>query len=138
MSYININEVDKTLENIKPASSDDIAYVPLNSSDGPTGKYVVVSDYTDFTQTYGIDPEPNGSMMTSWDFAANLLLRNMPVMVRRITNVVDDEGYDTDEELPGVSTASRIIKVATVTGTNIQGSSQTGKQIEYIVPTGKT
>lgn len=138
MSYININEVDKTLENIKPASSDDIAYVPLNSTDGPTGKYVVVSDYSDFTQTYGIDPEPNGSMMTSWDFAANLLLRNMPVMVRRVTNVVDDDGYDTDKELPGVSTASRIIKVPAVTGTNIQSSNQNSKAIEYIVPAGKT
>lgn len=118
MSYININEVDKTIQNLAPATNDNITYVPLNSSDGPSGQYIVVSNYSDFVQLFGTDPNPESALMTSWDYAANLLLRNMPVMVRRITSYIDDNGNDDIEKgyLPGVSRASGLLKVAEVTG----------------------
>ena len=122
MSYINIHEVDKTLQNLAPATNNNITYVPLNSTDGPSGVYTVVASYSDFVQVFGNDTNPNSTMMTSWDYAANLLLRNMPVMIRRITSYVDDEGNDGDF-LPGVSTAKGLFKVKDVTGTATKSSS---------------
>ena len=95
MSYIKINEVDKTISDLSPITSDNIVYIPINSSDGPSGVYNVLQSYTDFVDMYGIDPNPNSAVMTSWDYAANLLLRNMPVMVRRITHFLDNDGNDT-------------------------------------------
>lgn len=122
MSYINIHEVDKTLQNLAPATNNNITYVPLNSTDGPSGVYTVVASYSDFVQVFGNDPNPNSTMMTSWDYAANLLLRNMPVMVRRITSYIDDEGNDVGF-LPGVSTAKGLFKVKDVTGTATKSKS---------------
>lgn len=116
MSYININEVDSTIESLSRANNNNIAFVPLNSTDGPSGSYAVMTSYTEFVQTYGDDPNPNSPIMTSWDYAANLLLRNMPVMVRRITNTIDEDGNDTSEMLPGVSTATGLLKVPDITG----------------------
>ena len=120
MSYININEVDKTIQDLSPITSDNIVYIPLNSTDGPAGVYNVLQDYGDFVRIYGQDPEAGSPIMTSWDYAANLLLRNMPVMVRRIVNFIDDEGNDLPVKLgdndksgplPGVSYASCLLKV---------------------------
>ena len=116
MSYINITEVDSTVQNLSAATNNNIAFVPLNSSDGPSGSYILMSDYTTFTQTFGIDPNPNSTIMTSWDYAANLLQRNMPVLVRRITSVIDADGNDTDTLLSGVSTAKALLKIPEVTG----------------------
>lgn len=116
MSYININEVDKTVQDLAPAQSDNIVYVPLNSTDGPSGVYNVLQDYSDFVSIYGSDPNPNSTMMTSWDFAANLLLRKMPVMVRRITREIDEDGNDTNKLLPGASLSTGLLKVNDVIG----------------------
>lgn len=124
MSYININEVDKTISDLSPITNDNIVYIPINSTDGPSGVYNVLQSYTDFVNMYGSDPNPNSVVMTSWDYAANLLLRNMPVMVRRITNYVDEDGNDKplvkgDEKsglLPGASRAKGILKIADVAG----------------------
>lgn len=116
MSYINILEVDKTIQSLASADNNNIAYVPLNSTDGPSGKYVVLANYSDFVQTFGNDPNPNSSLMSSWDYAANLLLRNMPVMVRRITHEIDENGNDTDVLLEGASMARGLFKIEDVTG----------------------
>lgn len=116
MSYININEVDKTVQDLAAVNSDNIVYVPLNSTDGPSGVYNVLYDYGDFVSLYGYDPNKSTDMMTSWEFAANLLLRKMPVMVRRITRPIDDEGNDIpDQVLEGASQATGILKVNDVT-----------------------
>lgn len=120
MSYININEVDKTIQDLSPITSDNIVYIPLNSTDGPSGIYTLLQSYSDFTQIFGQDPDAGSATMTSWDYAANLLLRNMPVMVRRITNFIDEDGNDLPVKLddvensgplPGVSYASTLLKV---------------------------
>ena len=116
MSYINISEVDKTIQSLASADNDNIAYVPLNSTDGPSGRYVVLANYSDFVQTFGNDPNPNSALMSSWDYAANLLLRNMPVMVRRITHEIDEAGNDTDVLLEGASMARGLFKIKDVTG----------------------
>ena len=112
MSYININEVDRTIQDLAPITSDNIVYVPVNTTDGPSGVYTVLQSYDDFVRMYGQDPNPNSAVMTSWEYAANLLLRKMPVMVRRITNFVDDEGNDKfNDFLPNTSNASAVVAI---------------------------
>lgn len=131
MSYININEVDKTIQDLSPITSDNIVYIPLNSTDGPAGVYTVMQSYSDFVRIYGQDPEAGSPIMTSWDYAANLLLRNMPVMVRRIVNFIDDEGNDlpvklNDTEksgpLPGVTYAECLLKVKDIDNLNTEAA----------------
>lgn len=116
MSYININEVDKTVQDLAPIVSDNIVYVPLNSSDGPSGIYNIIQSYGDFVSIYGNDPNPDSPLMSSWDFAANLLLRRMPVMVRRITRKIDEYGNDTNKMLAGAALAKGLLKVYDVLG----------------------
>lgn len=111
MSYIKIHEVDKTIQDLAPITSDNIAYIPINSTDGPIGRYTVLQSYDDFVRIYGTDPNPNSPVLTSWEYAANLLLRKMPVMVRRIGCKVDDDGIDTAELLTGAETAKGILKL---------------------------
>lgn len=111
MSYIKIHEVDKTIQDLAPITSDNIAYIPLNSTDGPIGRYTVLQSYDDFVRVYGSDPNPNSPLLTSWEYAANLLLRKMPVMVRRIGYKIDADGNDTTELLTGAATARGILKL---------------------------
>jgi len=136
MSYIRINEIDSTIQNLAPITNDNIAYVPLNSTDGPSGVNVVLGTYGDFIQIFGNDPNPQSRLMSSWDYAANLLLRNIPVMVRRITSFVDDYGYDTMELLPGVSVARGLTKVKDVTGISIAANTLAATAMDYVYPYG--
>lgn len=118
MSYIHINEVDNTMQRILASTTEHITYVPINSTDGPSGVYYVLDSYTQLCNIFGGDANPNSALMTSWEYAANLLLNNMPVMVRRITSFVSDDGKDDVEKglLPGVSVAKGLIKVKDLTG----------------------
>lgn len=117
MAYININEVDKTSVTAPTAVQRNTVFVPINSSDGPSDKPVLCTSYEQFMQTFGTDPNTSSSQMTSWEYAANLLLHKMPVMVRRITHYLDSEGNNTVKAdnvaesgpLAGVGLASGII-----------------------------
>lgn len=118
MAYININESDKTALNVLSAVQRNTVFCPLNSSDGPSDKPVLCTSYSQFVQTFGTDPNTNSTQMTSWEYAANLLAQEFPVMVRRITHYLDDEGNNKvktegDDEsgpLEGVELASAIVK----------------------------
>lgn len=145
MSYIHINEVDKTITDVYPITNDNIAYIPLNSTDGPSGVYTVLQSYSDFTRIYGQDPDAGSATMTSWDFAANLLLRNMPVMVRRITNFIDDDGNDLPVKLddvensgplPGVSYASTLLKVQDTEGLGTGTQTKVETPVKYTLAKG--
>ena len=109
MPYININEYDYTITGPKSIGGNIVA-IPINASDGPSDRWVTVHTYDDFVQLFGTDPNPSGDFGSSWQYAANLLLRNMSVCVRRITHTLDDEGINK-ELLPGVSIAKAIIKL---------------------------
>lgn len=114
MPYINIKEYDNTI--VGPKSSNQlIVAVPINSKDGPADRWVQMNTYDEFIQTFGPNPDPNGQFGNSWEYAANLLMREMTVMVRRITNVLNEDGTNTSDLLPGVATAKNIIKVASLT-----------------------
>lgn len=109
MPYININEYDYTITGPKSIGGNIVA-IPINASDGPSDRWVTVHTYDDFVQLFSTDPNPSGDFGSSWQYAANLLLRNMSVCVRRITHTLDDEGINK-ELLPGVSIAKAIIKL---------------------------
>lgn len=123
MAYININEVDKTSITAPIAVERNTVFVPINSSDGPSDKPVLCTSYDQFIQTFGTDPNTGSSQMTSWEYAANLLLHRLPVMVRRITHYLDNDGNNTVKTaniresgpLAGVGLASGV-----VTGPNIE------------------
>lgn len=110
MPYININEYDYTITGPKSISGNIVA-VPINASDGPSDKWITVHTYDDFVQIFGDNPAPNDPFGNSWEYAANLLLRNMSVCVRRITNVLDSDGLNTPETLPDINTAKAVIKI---------------------------
>lgn len=112
MPYININEYDYTITGPKSIGGNIVA-IPINASDGPSDRWVTVHTYDDFIQMFGSDPTPNGDFGSSWQYAANLLLRNMSVCVRRITHTLDEEG-NNKELLPGVSVAKAIIKLKNI------------------------
>lgn len=109
MPYININEYDYTITGPSSVGGNIVA-IPINASDGPSDRWVTVHTYNDFVQLFGSDPTPNGDFGSSWQYAANLLLRNMSVCVRRITHTLDEDGVNK-ELLPGVSIAKAIIKL---------------------------
>lgn len=112
MPYININEYDYTITGPKSVGGNIVA-IPINASDGPSDRWVTVHTYDDFVQLFGADPNPNGDFGSSWQYAANLLLRNMSVCVRRITHTLNEEGTNK-ELLPGVSIAKAIIKLKNI------------------------
>ncbi len=118
MAYININEIDKT--NVTNAISNNlnVTLLPLNATDGPSDDPVLVTKYEDFVSVFGNNPDPSSSLMTSWEYAANLLLNKMPVMVRRVTHFLNADGTNSYKKagndstglLPGVNTAGALIK----------------------------
>lgn len=117
MPYINIKEYDYTITAPKQQKYNIVA-VPINASDGPSDKWVTIHNYDDFVQTFGTNPNTTATFGSSWEYAANLLLRGMSVCVRRITNVLTEEG-DNAELLEGVDTAKAVIKVKDVIGNDI-------------------
>lgn len=121
MPYININEYDYTITGPK-SSSGNVVAVPINANDGPSDRWITVHTYDDFVQIFGNNPNTSSAFGNSWEYAANLLLRGMSVCVRRITNVLTDEG-DNAEQLEGVSTAKAVIKVKDVVGSETAGGS---------------
>ena len=118
MAYININEIDKT--NVTNAISNNlnVTLLPINATDGPSDEPVLVTRYEDFVSVFGNNPDPSSSLMTSWEYAANLLLNKMPVMVRRVTHFLNADGTNSHKKagndstglLPGVNTAGALIK----------------------------
>ena len=114
MPYINIHEYDYTIT-APHTYSENIVAVPINSTDGPSDKWITVSDYNEFIQMFGNNPNSAGSFGNSWEYAANLLLRGMSVLVRRITHELDEDGNNV-KMLPGVSTARTPIKIKNVIG----------------------
>lgn len=119
MSYIHIDEVDNTMLLTTTTATEHIAFVPINSTDGPSGINYVLSSYNDLRKIFGEDANPSSLLMTSYEYAANLLLQGMPVMVRRITRYVSENGRDDLDKgyLPGVSVAKGLVKVKDLTGT---------------------
>lgn len=115
MPYININEYDYTITGPK-TYGENIVAIPLNASDGPSDTWVTVNTYDDFVQLFGPNPNPNSTLGNSWEYAANLLLREMPVCVRRITNELTEDGLNTETPLQDVAIARGIIKVKDVIG----------------------
>ncbi len=116
MPYININEYDNTITGPK-TTTGNITAVPIIATDGPSDKWITVYSYDDFIQTFGPKPVSNSVFGSSWEYAANLLMRKMPVCVRRITHELDEKGNNIGgSELPGVATASTILKVADILG----------------------
>src|SRR5699024_3390805 len=103
MPYININEYDYTITGPKNLTNNNIVAIPINADDGPYDKWVTVYPYDSFVQMFGDNPDPYGQFGNSWEYAANLLLRGMPVCVRRIATFLDSEGNNTPEFLPSVS-----------------------------------
>lgn len=124
MSYININEYDYTITGPKSLDNTHIVAVPINATDGPSDRWVTVYPYDTFVQIFGPNPDPSGMFGNSWEYAANLLLRGMPVCVRRITHVLDDDGNNSTELLPGVNIAKTILKIKNITSStdNIIGA----------------
>lgn len=108
MAYITINEVDKTSTTAPSAVSRNTVFVPINSSDGPSDKPVLCTSYEQFLQVFGTDPNAQSAQMTSWEYAANLLLHRIPVLVRRITHKLSDEGNNITP-LAGVGLAHGIV-----------------------------
>ena len=126
MAYININEYDYTI-NRSTALPANTVVVPINATDGPSEKWTLITSYDQFIQTFG--PNPGISSYTdagiafgnSWEYAANLLLRGMSVLVRRITHKLDEYGNNTTNfdlngrggPLPGLKTATSTIALPT-------------------------
>ena len=108
MAYITINEVDKTSTTAPSAVSRNTVFVPINSSDGPSDKPVLCTSYEQFLQVFGTDPNAQSAQMTSWEYAANLLLHRIPVLVRRITHKLSEDGNNLSP-LAGVGLAHGIV-----------------------------
>lgn len=119
MPYININEYDKTITSPK-TSNGNIVAIPINATDGPSDRWVVVNTYDEFIQTFGPNPDTTSLIGNSWEYAANLLLRNMAVCVRRITHVLNEDGSNSSEFLPNVTVAKAPIKIADVVGNALE------------------
>lgn len=115
MPYINIHEYDYTIT-APNTYSENIVAVPINSTDGPSDRWIAVNNYDEFVQMFGNNPNSAGSFGNSWEYAANLLLRGMSVLVRRITHELDEDGNNV-RLLPGVSTARTPIKIKNIIGT---------------------
>jgi len=130
MPYINIREYDQTITGPKGLPNNNIVAVPINASDGPSDRWITVYPYDNFVQIFGPNPDPLSPFGNSWEFAANLLLRGMPVCVRRITNFLDDDGENTPELLPDVAVARAIMKIRDIVGTN----TAVGNLVETEIP----
>ena len=137
MPYININEYDNTITGPKTYTGNVVA-VPIIATDGPYDKWVTVYTYDDFIQMFGPKPISNSNSLfgSSWEYAVNLLMRKMPVCVRRITHELDENGENIGgSELPGVSTAATVLKVADILG-NLSMNSENLKTITFDVEHG--
>ena len=133
MPYININEYDYTITGPK-TYSENIAVVPINATDGPSDKWVSCNTYETFIQTFGPNPNPNSLFGNSWEYAANLLLRGMPVCVRRITNYLQENGENrVGDLLPDVTIAKTIVKVNDVIGSTDDANVQLSKGVITLI-----
>ena len=119
MAFININEYDQTISGPTGLANNNIVAVPINATDGPSDRWVTVPTYDTFIQLYGPNPNPLSPFGNSWEYAANMLLRDMPVCVRRITHFLDADGENSIKLLPDVANAKTAIKVRDVTGNNV-------------------
>lgn len=117
MPSININEYDNTITGTTSTISNVVA-IPINANDGPSDRWITVNSYEDFLRLFGPNPNSDSLYGNSWEYAANLLLRNMPVCVRRITNKLDEYGNNESELLDGCSTAKGILKIKNLNNSN--------------------
>lgn len=131
MAYVNIHEYDYTIT-APDTYSENIVAIPINATDGPSDKWIAVANYNEFIQIFGPNPNPASLFGNSWEYAANLLLRGMTVLVRRITNVLDGNGNNA-ELLPGVKTARTPIKIKNIFGTE-KDRTFVDKDMEVIDP----
>ena len=138
MPYININEYDYTITGPKNLTNNNIVAIPINADDGPYDKWVTVYPYDSFVQMFGDNPDPYGQFGNSWEYAANLLLRGMPVCVRRIATFLDSEGNNTPEFLPSVSLSKTILKVLDVTGHSVTAGELTNTSMVVSDPNGES
>ena len=88
MASININEIDASKYSTILNLSDNIVYVIGCATSGPSEQPVLCRSYTEFIETFG-KTAPEGTVkenvMTSWDYAVNLLIEGFPVLFERIS-----------------------------------------------------
>lgn len=110
MSKITINEIDNTVRRLDTLPSDNIVFVPGNASDGAEG-YHLVGNYDQFVSELG--PRPAGDdteMLSSYDYAANLLLAGFPVLYYRVIPGMEYTGdFEPDENTVEAATAKHTI-----------------------------
>lgn len=92
MSII-VNETDNTLYGTRVADTDNIVFIPGSAITG-TSKATLYTSYNDFVSNHG-DHGVEGSL--TWDYVANILLAGFPVLFKRITHAVGDNGGDGTE-----------------------------------------
>lgn len=104
MPRININEVDNTLYSASN-TRDNIVFVPGIATKGTFDRPILISNTRDFLDTFG-DVSPNSgttvgsSIMTSWDYAYNLINAGFSVLFRRVVCNVSYEPSDANHENP--------------------------------------
>ena len=92
MSII-VNETDNTLYGTRVADTDNIVFIPGSAITGPSEPTLYTS-YNDFISNHG-DHGVEGSL--TWDYVANILLAGFPVLFKRITHAVGDNGGNGEE-----------------------------------------
>lgn len=92
MSII-VNETDNTLYGTRVADTDNIVFIPGSAITG-TNKPTLYTSYSDFVSNHG-DHGVEGSL--TWDYVSNILLAGFPVLFKRITHAVGDNGGDGTE-----------------------------------------
>lgn len=111
MPRINVNEVDNTLYSASN-TRDNIVFVPGIATKGAFDRPLLISNTRDFLDTFG-DVSPNNnaaigsSVMTSWDYAYNLINAGFSVLFRRIVCNVTYEVSDTNHDNPIVEYNSK-------------------------------
>lgn len=85
MPSINIKEVDNTVFSSGNNNTDNIVFIPGAAITGPANTPTLCESYNDFVSKFGATPPTVGALTgTSWDYAANLLIRGFSVLYYRI------------------------------------------------------
>lgn len=131
MPSININEYDYTTHG-PSNSSENIVAIPINASDGPADRWITVRSYEEFIQLFGSNPNANSPFGNSWEYAANLLLRGMPICVRRITHELNNDGTNSSTLLKDVKIAKALIKVPNLAYSTDNDNNEFTEEIIYL------
>ena len=72
MPSVTINEINRTVYNVRENTSDNIVYIPGIASTGPSDP-TLIRDYNTFLSVFGANPNTSANIGSSWEFATNLL-----------------------------------------------------------------